>query len=817
MLHGNHLFQFGGLFQHNFNYHQRTDNGGGINYYTSYLLGDSAGAGVVDMSGLAVPQTTAALRDAAAVLGIVTDSQVAYTRSGNNLALNPPLTPAFDQSSIPYYNVYFSDSWHMKPSFTFTYGLGWTLEMPPTERNGKQIELVDSSNQPLDVKAYIASRQRAALQGQVYNPTVGFALLGNTANSPKYPYDPFYGSFSPRVAAAWSPHFGEGWMGKIFGEDKSVIRAGYGRIYGRLNGVDLVLVPLLGTGLIQAVQCRTVLANGTCGGAPNVSTAFRIGVDGNTAPLQAASPTLPQPDFPGINAVAAGAGESLDPHFRPNVVDSIDVTIQRQLSNRVTMEFGYIGRIINHEYQPININAVPYMMTLGGQRFDSAYAAVESALGCTISAAACGAAVPSATITDAAGNKNANPAYAAFINSIASQPFFQAALAGTGYCNSTYPGIGGTAFPNCTAAVVSKQLSRFETQSVWSLWSALDKGGIGGGPVCNTVGGCMNANGTMVNQGQQTTTPGFVFACTMQNCPINTSSFGAAGQLTSGVGVNASIGHGNYHAGFITMRMSDWHGLTLQQNFTYSKALGTGAFVQATSEYTANDPFNLDLMYGLQGFQRKFVYNTFLVYQSPFYKNQSGLIGRILGGWNFAPIFTAGSGSPLYCNTQTDAQSYGSGDGANFFDNEQCSFTSRYNAGNSSHYGVLGGTDAAGDSVGTNVATTASGASVGVNMFANPVAVWNQVRPPILGQDKRDGGVGPIYGLPYWNLDLSVKKNIRMTERFSGEFQVVFTNVLNHMVFANPTLDISDSTSWGVLNTQGNTPRKMEFGFRVSW
>ena len=34
------------------------------------------------------------------------------------------------------------------------------------------------------------------------------------------------------------------------------MRGGYGRIYGRLNGVDLVLVPLLGTGLIQAVQCK---------------------------------------------------------------------------------------------------------------------------------------------------------------------------------------------------------------------------------------------------------------------------------------------------------------------------------------------------------------------------------------------------------------------------------------------------------------------------------------------------------------------------------------------------------------------------------
>src|SRR5439155_21254743 len=51
-LKGNHLFQFGGTYQHNFNWHQRTDNGGGINYYTVYQLGDSVGAGLVDMSAL---------------------------------------------------------------------------------------------------------------------------------------------------------------------------------------------------------------------------------------------------------------------------------------------------------------------------------------------------------------------------------------------------------------------------------------------------------------------------------------------------------------------------------------------------------------------------------------------------------------------------------------------------------------------------------------------------------------------------------------------------------------------------------------------
>lgn len=775
MLHGNHLFTFGGQYQRNWNYHQRTDNGGGINYYPVYQLGDSNGGPDIG------PATTAFNRLAAAALGIVTDSQIAYTRSGANLALNPPLTPASDRSTIPYYNVYFSDSWHIKPSLTLNYGLGWTLEMPPTEQDGKQVMLVDSSNQPLDLESYLASRERAALQGQVYNPTVGFALIGNTANSPKYPYNPFYGEFSPRLAVAWNPHFGDSWMGKIFGEDKSVLRAGYGRIYGRLNGVDLVLVPLLGTGLIQPVQCKTPNRNGTCSGPYDASTAFRIGIDGNTAPLASASPTLPQPDFPGINDVAAGAGESLDPNFRPNVVDSFDVTIQRQLSNRVTMELGYIGRLINHEYQPVNINAVPYMMTLGGQSFAQAYANVETAMKCNVSAGACGA---------------------AGVPTVATQPFFEAALSGTGYCNG---------FANCTAAVVNKQFSNFQSQAVWDLWSALDQGGINGGtPVVDPVTGAVTP----------TTNPGFNFACSMLNCP--SVATGGQGQLSSGVGVNASIGHGNYHAGFVSLRMNDWRGLTLQQNFTYSKALGTGAFVQATSAYTVDDPFDIDKMYGVQGFDRKFVYNTFVVYQPPFFKNQSGVIGHLLGGWNLATIFTAGSGEPLFCNTLTGAdfqggsgaQGFGAGDNVDFNDTENCLFTGKSSPSNSVHQNVNGGADSFGTNVGT---ATAGSGNAALNMFADPVAIYSQVRSPILGIDKRAGGAGSFRGLPYWNMDLSVKKRFRLTERVSSDFQVVFTNVLNHNQFFDPLLDLQTPSAFGVLTSQGNNPRQMEFGLRVSF
>ncbi len=770
VLHGNHLFQFGGQYQRNYDYHQRTDNGGGINYTLTYLLGDSSGSGLVDLSstlpaGVGSANATTWARDFAAVTGIVTDSQIAYTRSGAALNLNPPLTPAFDQSTIPYYNVYFSDSWHLKPSFTFTFGLGYTIEMPPTEANGKQVEVVDASDQLLDVEAYLKQRKDAALQGQVYNPNVGYALVGNTGAGLKYPYDPFYGSFSPRVSAAWNPQFESGTlMGKLFGVNNTVIRGGYNRIYGRLNGVDQVLVPLLGSGLIQPVDCKLALSSGACGPAtPNATTAFRIGIDGNTAPIGAASPTLPQPFYPGFNGVASASGEGFDVHFRPNVVNSFDLSVQRQLGPRMMLELGYIGRRITHEYQPININAVPYMMTLGGQSFAKAYAAVETAMGCASAnyEANCGASKPT----------------------VAAQPFFEAALSGTGYC---------TGYANCTTAVVNKQFSQFAGQEVWTLWSALDQGGINGGP-----GG--------------TTNEGFNFPRSMLNSPIasncgaGTNNFGCSGQASGGIADNASVGWGNFNGGFVSFRTTDWHGITSQQNFMWSRALGTGADVQATSEYTPDDPFNLGTMYGVQGYNHNLTYNLYIAYQPTVFRGENGLLGHVLGGWSFAPIFTAGTGAPIEClNAEgTGGQAFGAGDQANYFDNENCLFTSPPPAG-SAHY------------------TTNSDGTHSVNEFANPNAVAASARAPILGLDTKDGGEGVLNNFNYWNLDLQIKKDFRITERFSLETQFMMLNVLNHVQLGNllnvDPLDLSlGATGWGNMSSQLNTPRQFEFGIRMKF
>ncbi len=134
--------------------------------------------------------------------------------------------------------------------------------------------------------------------------------MGNVAGGGrKYPYDPFYGMWSPRASAAWNPKFKNGLLAKVFGDGATVIRGGYSRIWGRTNGVAQVLNPLLGVGLIQAVTCQG--PNRSRASAPVrmpsiPSNAFRIGTDGNSAPIPAVSQTLSQPYYPGIGGNTGG-------------------------------------------------------------------------------------------------------------------------------------------------------------------------------------------------------------------------------------------------------------------------------------------------------------------------------------------------------------------------------------------------------------------------------------------------------------------------------------------------------------------------------
>ena len=199
MLKGNHLFGFGGSYQRNFDYHSRTDNGSGVNDQVSYLS-TSSGINWTSVSGCGatptscyIPSTVPSSSYSAyetnysEVLGLLSSTQVMYTRSVPGLNLLPLGTQATTKTIIPFYSTYFYDTWHMKPTFTLTYGIGWNLEMPPYEINGSQVELVDSNDQPIVSTDFIAQREAAALQGSAYTPTVGFTLVRNVGSRAQVP------------------------------------------------------------------------------------------------------------------------------------------------------------------------------------------------------------------------------------------------------------------------------------------------------------------------------------------------------------------------------------------------------------------------------------------------------------------------------------------------------------------------------------------------------------------------------------------------------------------------------------------------------
>ncbi len=112
-----------------------------------------------------------------------------------------------------------------------------------------------------------------------------------------------------------------------------------------------------------------------------------------------------------------------------------------------------------------------------------------------------------------------------------------------------------------------------------------------------------------------------------------------------------------------------------------------------------------------------------------------------------------------------------------------------------------------------------------MNMFSNPAAVLSEFRPCILGFDHNCGSNGNIRGMPYWNLDATISKDVGIWKEGQVGATLIFqfTNLFNHVQFNDPYLDISDPQDFGVLgaanaNPNGplfNSPRSMEFGLRI--
>ena len=137
---------------------------------------------------------------------------------------------------------------------------------------------------------------------------------------------------------------------------------------------------------------------------------------------------------------------------------------------------------------------------------------------------------------------------------------------------------------------------------------------------------------------------------------------------------------------------------------------------------------------------------------------------------------------------------------------EDAVFASKFDGGNSAHYGVVG------------TGGIATNNPYGLNEFANPAAVYAEFRRCVLGIDTSCGGYGNIRGLPTFNLDATVGKDIGVWKdgRVGANLSFAFTNILNHFQPGSVnSLSLTSPTLFGRITSQGNTPRNLEFGLRI--
>lgn len=401
---GKHLFQFGGSGYISHDYFLKTDNfaGGLTTGPIDYIESTGNGSGeFVTVTSAQEPAicggavTSNCLTSGnllrynelyATVLGLVDRSSQVLTRNGQ-FQPYPLGTPAFSRTLIPAANGYFQDVWKLKPSITLNLGLDWQVQPDPHEASGKYDVLVyASTGTPVDYNGYFQQRAAAlnngVLPGQAYNPLFGVTPVNSLPA-------PFTGSlrvtdwheFAPRASVAWQVPF----KNAIFGDKKTVVRAGYAIVDERISDIDQVSLPLTTGGLLDVDACGGPIIGGGCTDSTTTpANAFRIGVDGNNVPVP--TPTAePIPYVPsGTAAHPFGLQDQsgLDPYVHPGYDHSVDFTVQRELPGNMLLEVGYIGRFSRNLFQQYALNAADYLMKdkMSGQTYAQAFDGVAVAL-----------------------------------------------------------------------------------------------------------------------------------------------------------------------------------------------------------------------------------------------------------------------------------------------------------------------------------------------------------------------------------------------------------------------------------------------------
>jgi len=245
---------------------------------------------------------------------------------------------------------------------------------------------------------------------------------------------------------------------------------------------------------------------------------------------------------------------------------------------------------------------------------------------------------------------------------------------------------------------------------------------------------------------------------------------------------NPTLGISNYYAGMVRVEKHYSRGLSFGASYTWSKYLGDvnmPGSSEGNDAGTYSNYYNRRADYGPTANDIAHRVNLHWIYELPFGTGQRWLtkspLRFALGGWSIGNVATFQTGASNTITNQTN--------------NCNC-----FSAG-AQRPDTLGNPNLSADKRSLT-------AWFNTPAFTQPAAYT-------FG----DAGIGVVRGPGLINVDFSVLRNFRLTERIHTEFRGEFFNALNHTNFGNPGASFGAST-FGVISSAGPA-RQVEVGTRI--
>lgn len=270
----------------------------------------------------------------------------------------------------------------------------------------------------------------------------------------------------------------------------------------------------------------------------------------------------------------------------------------------------------------------------------------------------------------------------------------------------------------------------------------------------------------------------------------------------------------NYNALQVELRRRFSGGFYFQANYTFSKTLSNSPGTDQRRQEFELDANNPDLEYARAEYDQTHVFNFNSIYELPFGKGKKffgdagKVLNHIVGGWQFNSIVKVASGTPFtFVDPRTTYNR------ATFVTRQPA--TSNLSTEELRQFvGVFRNANGTITLVNPSIIDPATGRLAngpGTPAFEGQVLFNNAAGS--VGNTARNAFDGP----GYFNIDASIFKNFRITERVRLQIRAEAFNLLNHTNFAitNQYRNISTANAYNI--TTAYSPRIVQFAGRIEF